>query len=99
MVPFAPWRLMITLGGEDLSTSGLRAALPKATGNEVEALLAERDPYDLQLEHDAEHLPAPVLRARLVRRVRTTAGWDLAFAFESSDIALLSLVHELSGRA
>jgi hypothetical protein len=51
------------------------------------------------LEHDLEHLPAPHLRARLVRRTRTTAGWDLAFAFEGQDLSLLGLVHELSQEA
>jgi hypothetical protein len=57
-------------------------------------LLSEGDPYDLQVEHQAEHLPAPYLRARLARRVKHGGGFELAFAFEAPDADLLSLLHE-----
>jgi hypothetical protein len=116
IVPFSPWRLLLSLRGRNLSASGLQARLERASaapmrraassnaatdaaaryGAAVEALIVEGDPYELQLEHDAGHLPAPVLPARLVRREATPAGLDLAFAFDAADTDLLSLVHELA---
>jgi hypothetical protein len=128
VVPFDPWRLVVSLTGRDLSTSGVaaiwkgqpaRPAVPAGAraplgaaaariaqaqagkaSEEVAALFVEGDPYDLQLEHDAEHLPAPFLRARLVRarRLPGAYGLELAFAFEAPDTDLLSLVHELESR-
>ena len=121
MVPFDPWRLLLTLHGVNLSISGVSALLARAAatppppviglkdrrpswGGEgdgsfgAEALLVEGDPYDLQLEHEADHLSAPFLRARLVRRQRTAAGLELAFAFEEPDGDLLGLVHDLGLR-
>lgn len=98
LVPFAPWRLLLTLNGLNLSGSGVLALLSSAGKDAAaaQALLATGDPYELQLEHDAEHLTAPFLKARLVRTQRTTVGWELAFSFEDADGGLLSLVHELS---
>jgi hypothetical protein len=61
----------------------------------VESLIAEGDPFELQLEHSIEHLPAPVLPARLIRRESMREGTLLAFAFETPNTDLLSLVHEL----
>lgn len=98
LVPFAPWRLLVTLSGLNLSGSGVLTLLSSegADAQAAQALLATGDPYELQLEHDSEHLTAPFLKARLVRTQRTTVGWELAFAFEDADGGLLSLVHELS---
>ncbi|MCX6105955.1 MAG: hypothetical protein NTY08_09010 [Proteobacteria bacterium] len=102
MVNFDPWRLVVTLRGLNLSRTGLCAQLPAATSNETrrenvdaEALLAEGDLYDIQLDHDTSHLPAPLVSGRLVRRARTNAGWELAFTFTASDVGLLGLVHEI----
>ena len=97
MIPFPPWRLLLTLEGQNLSTSGVSARLPEgdAAGG-ADDLLQLADTYELQLEHDAEHLPAPQVRATLVRRVRTTAGLELALRFETTDVNLLGLVHELA---
>lgn len=97
MISFPPWRLLLTLEGLDLSRSGVSARLtePVAAG-QIGTLLVEGDPYDVQLEHDGEHLAAPFVRARLVRRTRTAAGWELALAFETPDVGLLALVHELA---
>lgn len=117
MVPFSPWRLLLSLEGENLSASGLKAHFkkcPSAKGESdhtsssrrsldrgakealaIESLIVEGDPYDLQLEHDSEHLPAPVLPARLVKREKTSKGLALTFAFEEANTDLLSLVHEL----
>lgn len=62
----------------------------------VESLIVEGDPYELQLDHHADHLPAPVLPARLVRREKTSTGLLLAFVFDEANTDLLSLVHELA---
>jgi hypothetical protein len=98
MVPFDPWRLLLTLAGVDLSVTGVGAVLalpPNRQRHEAEALLQEGDPYDLQLEHGDGELPSPFLRARLIRRRKSAAGLELAFAFEAPDADLLSLVHDL----
>jgi hypothetical protein len=98
MVPFDPWRLLVTLQGLDLSMTGVAARLDvpaRKDRHDADALLVEGDPYDLQLEHGADHLAAPFLRARLARRRRTPAGLELAFAFEEPDGDLLGLVHDL----
>ena len=102
LVDFAPWRVLLSLDGLDLSTSGVRARLPAAVFaqfEDAEALLQERQLYDLQLEFAADHLPDILLKGRLVRRRRLTGvapGWDLAFMFLGSDFGLLGLVHELA---
>jgi hypothetical protein len=98
LVPFAPWRLMISLTGLNLSGSGILAL--HAAGGDAQALelLAVGDAYELQLEQDDGafgHGTAHGLPARLVRRVRTTVGHELAFAFDGVDSGLLGLVHEL----
>lgn len=100
LVPFAPWRLLLTLSGLNVSNTGVLALLPVDTkdATSVHALLMAGDPYELQLEHDTEHVMAPFLRARLARSQRTTIGWELAFSFEGTDAGLLGLIHELSGR-
>lgn len=100
LVPFPPWRLLMTLSGLNLSTTGLLALLPvdMKDAGDAHALLQAGDPYELQLEHDSEHVMAPFLKARLVRTLRTTVGFELAFAFDDTDAGLLGLVHELSSR-
>lgn len=107
-----PWRLLISLTGRNLSTTGLQTVLPAATlarTPDLERFLAEGQYFDLQLEHDIEHLPAILVRARLQRRRRIQAsvlgdgGLELAFLFigqgstprGGADVGLLSLVHEL----
>jgi hypothetical protein len=100
IVQLTPWRLVGTLTGKDISASGLAAFLPvkgNSAGVALEALLALGDPYDLQIEHDQEHLPAPLARARLVRRRDVAGGVELGFSFEEPDADLLSLLHELGG--
>ena len=97
MIPFEPWRLLLSLEGQNLSTSGVLARLSTAdAAGGAEDLLQLYDTYDLQIEHDAEHLPAPLVRGILVRRTRTTAGLELALRFEAPDVNLLGLVHELA---
>ncbi len=97
LVDFSPWRLLLTLDGLNLSASGLGAVLGPSADKEGEArgLLAVGDPYLVQLEHDAEHLPAPVCRTRLTRRVEHAAGLELAFTFDEPAPELLGLIHEL----
>ncbi len=100
LLDFAPWKLALALDGLNLSASGVLAHLPatQKTDAEVEALLAVGDPYQLQIEHDGEHLPVPVVTARLVRRASQAAGLALGFAFEAQGSDLLGLIHELGSR-
>lgn len=98
VVQLSPWRLVGAVTGKDISASGLGAFLPvknNAAGAALEALLALGDPYDIQIEHRYEHLPAPLARARLVRRRDVPGGVELGFSFEEPDPDLLSLLHEL----
>ena len=101
MINFDPWRLALTLKGLNLSRTGLCAQLPHPLDDhsrvqgEKDALLAVGDHYELQLDHDTPHLPAPCVSGRLVRRTRTNAGWEMAFAFNGSDVGLLGLMHEI----
>lgn len=95
MVPFAPWRILISANALNLSSTGVAALLP-TNASDAEALLQEGDPYELQLEHDSEELPTPFLQARLARRERTRDGLEVAFSFEAPDVDLMGMVHELS---
>lgn len=100
LLDFAPWKLAFSLDGLNLSASGVLAHLAKAKEKnaEAEALLAVGDPYQLQIEHDGEHLPVPVVTARLVRRQAEASGLALGFAFEAPGGELLGLIHELGSR-
>ena len=101
LINFEPWRLVLSLRGLNLSRTGLCALLASGSQDarkqtqDAELLLAEGDPYDLQLDHDTPHLPTPLVSARLVRKARTNAGWELAFTFTGTDVGLLGLVHEI----
>jgi hypothetical protein len=100
LVPFDPWRLLLTVRAVNLSSSGILTYCAHEDGRAAGAfgdwpdLLSEGDPYDLQIEHQSDHLPAPYLRARLARRVKHGGGFELAFAFEAPDADLLGLLHE-----
>jgi len=103
LVPFDPWRLLLTLRGLNVSARSVSALLMGSgaredlTLAETAALLVEGDPYDLQIEHESDALPTPFIRARLVSRNRTGAGLELTFAFEAPDGDLLGLIAELAG--
>lgn len=99
LLDFAPWKLALSLAGLNLSTTGVLGHLePGDAGSDVDQLLQVGDPYQLQLEHDSEHLPVPVLSARLVRREPTPRGLVLAFGFDAPGSELLGLIHELGTR-
>ncbi len=103
LIPFTPWRLLLTTRGLDLSASGVSAVLDPVPGtsdadDDRNVLLVEGDHYDVQLEDDAADLPTPMLSARLVRREATAAGLKLAFTFQQPNAELLAFVHDLSAR-
>lgn len=112
LVPFPPWRLLLTTRGLDLSASGVSALLDPLTGvgendDDRAALLVEGDDYDVQLESadpgTGLDVPTPMLTARLARREPTPAGIKLAFQFVRPTAELLAFVHDhqlpLGGRA
>lgn len=100
LVPFDPWRLMLTLHGANVSQTGACAALSGPSAREAEPLLAEGDPYELQIEPDRHGtmLDTVLVRGRLVRRRKTAAGLELAFAFEEQTPAMAALLDDLGGR-
>lgn len=103
LIPFTPWRLLLSTRGLDLSSSGVSVLLDPVPGipdheDDRNVLLVTGDPYDVQLEDDVADLPTPMLSARLVRRDATPAGLKLAFAFHKPTAELLAFVHDLSGR-
>ncbi|TWW12115.1 hypothetical protein E3A20_03850 [Planctomyces bekefii] len=98
LLPFSPWRLLLTVHGINLSQTGLLAFLSADTKDvtSLVALLELRDPVELQLEHDAIYATFPKVTGRLTRSSKSALGYDLAFAFEESDSSVLGLVHELN---
>jgi hypothetical protein len=83
-VPFSPFKILHHLQGVNLSEAGVlsyasleadRAKFP------LEALLAEGDLCEIQLEHPFEQLEIPYLKAHLVRKHKHVIGTEFAFAF------------------
>jgi hypothetical protein len=96
-IPFDPWRIMINLRAENISSTGLLATLKiKSTDLvENESLICEGEIYDLQLEHDYDYLPSPVISATLIRAVKVRNSYELGFSFTEPDAELLSMLHEI----
>ena len=100
LVPFAPWRLLISATALEVSATGVTAFLQvedgRGEGDDREALLVEGDPYDVQLEHAERDLPTPMVPARLTAREEAPTGFKLTFTFVEPTADLLAFVHELS---
>ncbi len=94
---FPPWQLLISLRGLNVSELGVWALLANTSHEtaEVADLLVEEDSYELQLEHEADSLAAPFVRAKLAGKRETNAGWELGFIFAAPDPELLGLIAEL----
>lgn len=95
-----PWRVRLPLTGLDLGTSGVGALMPQSSPTMLAAcdLLFEGASYELQLDSvdaDQDGLPPPPpVRAQLVRRVKTAAGLELNFTFETMDALLLAFIED-----
>jgi hypothetical protein len=103
LVPFPPWRLLMTARGLNVSQSGFAAFLEPPPGTDPYAddrgvLLVEGDTFDVQLEDESVDAPTPMLPARLVRREPTPAGLTLGFEFQQPTAELMAFVHDLTAR-
>lgn len=97
-IAYEPWRLMLTMTAENISTSGVLVTLPQKStiDQDAKSLIFQGEEYSLQLEHDFKHLPSPVVNATLVRTESTRQGLCLAFHFNQASADLLSMIHELN---
>jgi hypothetical protein len=100
LVSLDPWRLKLPLSGLDLGATGVAALMPESNETMLAAfdMLIEGASYELQIEpqtSDPEGLPPPPpARAKLVRRVKTAAGLELNFTFETMDALLLAFIED-----
>ena len=104
-LPFESWQLMWTLRSFNISRSGALIGLEvkddasAQCAADLEALIQAEPQARLQIEHDKQHLFAPVVWGRLTRSARQSWGLELAFHFTDSDSDLLALLEELEAGA
>lgn len=107
LIPMGPWRLLLTLRGGEVSAHDVVAHLESrdfADGDRGElyqdlgSVLAEGDPYELQLEPENDTLPSPRLAVRLGRRQPTARGLELTFFFEEAGEDFTEILQDLAPR-
>ena len=92
-----PFQLLLSLPLVNLSQTGLAVRLERTSplAQQAPMLLEPGDPFDLQVEPEAEEYPTVQISSELVRVQPMPNCWLLGFAFDDTNPDLLGLVHEL----
>lgn len=102
MIDEAPWRFVLTLSMvavNDESVIGTidKAGLPPSiTDGDVEEMLLEGDPYQIQIEPEYAGLPIAVVDCRLRQKVSTTSQFEFTFSFQGQSDELTQIVRHQS---